>query len=596
MLVARLAAGAPLIAYGLLATVFLRPVWASPTASVLGYGPDPPFFIWAFRWLPFALTHGLNPLVTTYIDFPTGVNLMASTSAPLLDLLLWPVTQTAGPLFAYNLAVAAGITLSAWSCFLLCRRLVASRLAAFLAGAVYGFSPFMVGHALAHPHLVFAMFPPLFFLVGYQLVVGQPAHPARWGVLLGLMAAAQFYISEELLAIEVVGGVLAIAAAAALFPSDWRSRLRAASKPLGLGITVCAALTAIPISVQFFGPQHVIGTVNPSGYYVSDLLGFITPDRLQWLSPGAAQRLTDRFTGNLVESTAYLGLPLLVVAGFTTVRFWKRPLVRFAGVLAGMLALLSLGPTLHIGGIITPIPSLVLALTVLLFGRRRFPVAPILLALTGLWGALAIAPVIRDIMPGRLSVLVTLLACVLLAVFVDAANRFRVRHRIASGAVTGALLLGLVPATTPPTAYAIPAFFQHPNAGMVSPGQVVLVAPYAYSWDDLAMVWQSTAGMPFKMPEGTGTVPGPSIDPPPSLLGAEMIAIDQGAVPTIDPVRRAAWREDLRRWQVDQVVVGPMVNEQTMVRFFVELTGQSPVEIDGVYLWPSVGASGAPAG
>src|SRR5437879_13891328 len=73
---------------------------------------------------------------------------MGSTSAPLLGLVFGPVTAGWGPVVAYNLAISASLALSAWCAFLLCSRLVRSRVAGAIAGLIYGFSPFMVGHSL----------------------------------------------------------------------------------------------------------------------------------------------------------------------------------------------------------------------------------------------------------------------------------------------------------------------------------------------------------------------------------------------------------------------------------------------------------------
>ena len=52
---------------------------------------------WFLAWTPFALGHGLNPFFTNYIDFPLGVNLASNTSVPLLGFLAAPVTLALGP-------------------------------------------------------------------------------------------------------------------------------------------------------------------------------------------------------------------------------------------------------------------------------------------------------------------------------------------------------------------------------------------------------------------------------------------------------------------------------------------------------------------
>jgi hypothetical protein len=577
---------APLPIYALLAVAVFRSAWHAPASLAIGYGPDPPFFVWSLGWFPFALTHALDPFISTYLDYPAGINLMGSTSAPLLGLLLGPVTAGWGPLVAYNLAITACIALSAWCAFLLCCRLVRSRIASGVAGLIYGFSPFMIGHSLGHPHLVAAVFPPLLFLALYDLVTRPPRHPLRTGAILGLIAAAQFYLSEEVLAMEALAVFLGAGVAMALFPSEWRRRLTECVRPLGVGLAVGAALIAIPLGVQFFGAQHVVRAVNPGGFYVSDLLGFIIPTGLEWLSPQAAARLTDRFTGNPAEWGSYIGLPLLGLSVWVSLREWGRPLVRFVALLGGLLAVLSLGPTLHVGGTVTAIPSVLLA-AIVFFARRWIRVLPVLLALVLAWVALAAAPVVSDILPARLMLLVFLLLAILTAVFIDAARWGVARHRLGVILATAAALLVLVPATpVATTAFAVPGFFQGALEGRIRQGSVVLVAPYAYAWDDVAMIWQSASGMWFRMPEGYGTVPGPSLNAPPTSLGDLMIDIDRGtAYAGVTAQSRRMLLADLRRWKVEAVVVGPMAHRDAMVALFRDLLDRAPDAVAGVYLW-----------
>ena len=63
---------------------------------------------WFLRWLPYALATHRNPLFTTSMIEPGGVNLMWNTWIPLPALLLSPVTLLLGPVAAFNVAVTLG--------------------------------------------------------------------------------------------------------------------------------------------------------------------------------------------------------------------------------------------------------------------------------------------------------------------------------------------------------------------------------------------------------------------------------------------------------------------------------------------------------
>ena len=62
-----------LLAYLGLAVLLFVQAWAHPFTSSVGYRGDAELFMWFFSWDRFALAHGLNPVFTTYIDYPAGV-------------------------------------------------------------------------------------------------------------------------------------------------------------------------------------------------------------------------------------------------------------------------------------------------------------------------------------------------------------------------------------------------------------------------------------------------------------------------------------------------------------------------------------------
>ena len=53
---------------------------------------DPNFYIWSWRWWPYAIAHGLNPLYSHQIGAPAGYNLAWATTVPVAAVLLTPVS------------------------------------------------------------------------------------------------------------------------------------------------------------------------------------------------------------------------------------------------------------------------------------------------------------------------------------------------------------------------------------------------------------------------------------------------------------------------------------------------------------------------
>jgi hypothetical protein len=572
--------------YGLLALGLFAATWAHPFSHVIGDGPDPPVFIWYLRWVPFALSHGLNPLFTNYVDFPDGINLMWQTSVPLLGVLLAPITLTLGPIFAYNLLMTASMAFAAWCAFLAFRRHVAHAWAAALGGLLFGFSPYMLAQSLGHPHVGVVFICPLLLIAFEETVLRQRRSAFRLGGVVGALAAAQSLISEEVLLTEVLVAGMALAILVGLHPEQVRPRAGYVLKVVGVAAGVLVLVGAGPLWMQFLGPQAVHGTLPSSNVFVTDVAGLLLPTSLQAAAPAALTAVTDRFSGSQYEAGAFLGLPLLVLLVLGVVRSWRVPSVQVASMLAALAAALSLGVTLHIGGLTTGIPAGLLAIAFLAVIRTH--VGRLTPAIFGLvWVGLATVPVLNNVVASRLMLYVFLFGGLLLSVFADRWNFASRRRTLAAAAIATLALVTLLPRLPFETsASGVPAFFSFAGASSISTDSVALVVPYAHDFESRAMLWQVSAGLRFKMPEGYANRPGPALDPSPTTLGLDLMAMQQGMpAPAVSADYRATSLAELRRWQVQTVILGPMAGEDRVLAFLTAVIGTPPAQEGGVYLW-----------
>jgi hypothetical protein len=561
-----------LLSFVLLAALLFNQGWSAPSLNQIGGGPDDAdarLATWFLAWAPHALGHGLNPLFSASVDYPQGINLMWNTSMVFPALVLTPITAAFGPVVSYNALTTLALSLSAWCAYLAVRALVASQVAAGLAGLLYGFSPFMISHALGQPSVLILLYPPLALLLLNEILIRQRRSSVRLGVWLGLASAAQLLTGEEILATTVMFATVAVGLLALLnwqLVANWqkiRARLGFAIRSLGVSLAVFAPVAAYPLWMQFFGPQRVTGLLPDR--YATDLLTFIVPTRLQLFTTPELLTLSHRIiTRNLQEeSGAYLGVPLVLLLLAVTIVFRSKILVLLAAATAAVVGLLAMGSALQIGGHVTHYH---------LPGRL-----------------LENKPLFRSVVPPRLVPYIFLMVAVLLGVFVAAFMSARTwRARVAGSLATAAALLPLFPALPypAPPAYTPPFFLSGGDVRRIPEDQVVLVAPFSRAYNSEAMLWQAQSGMRFRMPEGYGWRPGPDRSPAPSSLQTQMGAIQDGTpVPPMTSELRRQLIDDLDRFDVKTIIVGPVHGEAEMVSMFTMVLGSSPDYTGGVYIW-----------
>ncbi len=225
--------------------------WSTGAASHMQAGADQFTTVWFLRWLPFAVLHGHNPLYTDFGNYPFGVNLLNNTGVPLLGLAAAPVTLLFGPVATFNTLTTLALAGSATAGYCFARRWTEWRPAAFVAGLVYGFSPYQIAESNGgHLNLTFVVLPPLILLAVHEVIMGRARSRRRWGIGLGLLITAQFFISSEILISTLIIGACCVVAAALIGHRSVRVHLRDALPGGGWALGVAAVLLAYPVSVR----------------------------------------------------------------------------------------------------------------------------------------------------------------------------------------------------------------------------------------------------------------------------------------------------------------------------------------------------------
>ena len=463
---------APLLLYAVFTAIWMgRGVLVHPATRVLGdAGRDKTILMWSFLWWPHAIAHAHDPFVANVIWAPHGVNLAWVTSSPTLSLALAPLSETLGPVFAYNVAALAAPPLAAWTMFLLARRLTGSVSASFVAGFLFGFSPYVIGQSVGHLNLSFVCLVPLAGLLAVRFFEGSLG-PRRFTVLLALVLALQFGVSTEIFATATLFAVVVFALAFVLL--DARPRLVALARYTTLAYLGAGVVVTPYLVYAFAGPAPP----RPLTFrHVLDLANIAFPTEATWLRPPHSAAVTSTLNGGVAELGGYLGAPLLLIllVALATQRGRRGRRGLWVLILAALAAeVLAMGTEMTVAG---------------------HAVGP------GVWRLIQHLPALGEAIPVRLTMYAVLFAALATALWLGQPGRRLLRFVLAGVAVasflptpTGAFWSSYAPQ---------PRFFSTPvYRTFIHRGDTALVFPYAErnSW---SMLWQAETGFRFSMAGG----------------------------------------------------------------------------------------------
>lgn len=327
--------------------LFFAPPHRWPELTYFGYGQDPLAFIWFLNWWPFALAHHLPLLFTRYADAPAGVDLVWKTSVPALGLLAGPFTAKFGAAAVYNVLMVCAPALAGFGVYLAAFELTGNLAAAVLAGVMFAGSGYEIGQAQGHLNLAFTAAVPLCL---WACLAAARSHWPAWalGLVLGALLSFAFGVSQELFASLVLMAAFLLPALALLHPAR-RPALARLLPGIGLGLGLCLCVIAPFVAGMLHWYAREQANLSSPDMYANDLLAFIVPTPLTALGGMAAVPLTRLFTGNYTEQGAYFGLPLVLLLGAIVARGCS-PAMRVAAGMAGLAAVFSLGPYLHVLG------------------------------------------------------------------------------------------------------------------------------------------------------------------------------------------------------------------------------------------------------
>jgi len=521
-------------------------------------------FVWWIRWLPWSLAHGDDPLYTTYLHAPSGVNGMWNTPVPVLATLFAPVTLTAGPVAAYNVAMILGPVVSGLALAVALGAWVERWWPRAAAGLLYGFSPFVVAHSsVGHLNLVWAVLPPALVWLLHGLLVAPRPLPWRTGVLIGIAFAVQTGIYTQTVALCAVLLVVVALLLALRWPRQAAHRAPVVLRAAGACLLTYVVLCAYPLYLLLAGPGLPRSEIREAESTNSDAANVLVPTSLTKFQMRMAP-LAEQLHTHSGEQGGYVGVALLAVVVAAVVAVPRARVVAAVGVAAWVLSL---------------------GVNLVVLGHDTGVALP--------WRPLESVPLVGEIETMRFQVVVALCVATIVALWLDRlADRPSGRPRTLALAATGVAMLTWLPADEQrPTPVVVPAYFSAGTPGLTRADVVETYPRSTGVWVGGArpMLWQVASGFAYRTTGGyfigSDATNEVLVEAPASLYEQRASEIARGGQPPGDDVASAA-REELRALGVSAVVVVPEGADVTRVLDWTRrVTGLPGEQVRDVWLF-----------
>jgi hypothetical protein len=522
------------------------------------------------------LTEGVNPFFTDRLNYPDGVNLMANTSVLAVSLPMTPITLMFGPHVAFNafLTLALAATGISWY-FVLSRRFVTSRLAAWIGALFATFAPSMVSHAGGHPNIVSQFLVPL--IIWRTLELRREGKARRNGLILAGLLVWQAFINLEILFMTAVGlGVFC--AVMALVRRRRKEPVEAVPFLKALGVAGGATLVVLsyPLYIQFFGPQSYHGLPEFVRGFGADLASFTAYARR---SIAGNTVTASRLAQNPAEENAFFGWGMVILFLGLVVWMRKRPAVVTLAGIALFFTAMSLGPTIVINGRSTGV--------------------------SGPWGLLHSVPVLNSAVPTRWAMAIAPVVAIVLAFGCQRAADLMREQPSSRGPIRVAMITAVAMALVPLIPTPLRTAPMEPVPEFVTSGEwrqyvddnhtLVTLPPPDSNYPD-PMRWSAYTGQDMRLASTYALLPNknpldPSdrsavFSPPWRPTSGLMQSIKQGnPTPEITDTRREMALADLRYWKAGVVVLTPQERDIEMLRAMTDLLGFQPTWSGGAWVW-----------
>ncbi|MGA3021125.1 MAG: hypothetical protein ABSD68_04220 [Candidatus Micrarchaeales archaeon] len=401
----------PLVIYLLIALIVFWPVTLNITTVVAAStggsglaGGDLFQNLWSLWWVDYAIFNlHISPYFTHLLFYPVGANLVTETLSPLAGLFSLPL-QSVNLAFAFNFILFMDLTLSGFFMFLLADYVIKNKYGAFIAGAIFAFSPFHLSHTLAgQSNWIGIEFVPLFILFFLLMIRDKKIKILSvFGCAISMVLVTFFGDPEEgIVSLVCISLLLLIK----LLSSEGREEILSKRFLISvLSVAVLALIIGSPFLIPIiYGIMHgALAMANAASSLVNNmvwstpLLSFFLPSPVNNFFSTFSNSYYSIYAIDSVERIGYIGwvaICLILIAVFRDAKNRFRNAALWI-ILLAFFAWLSTGPYLQIGAL-----------------PQQFDPRTSLPGVYLLYGKIPILNLIRE--PSRFNLIVTLCVAIL---------------------------------------------------------------------------------------------------------------------------------------------------------------------------------------
>lgn len=310
--------------------------------TYLGHG-EVVFWSNYFWWFAYALGNFLSPLHHSYIFYPLGLDITDSLFPPLLFI---PVTTLFGSIISYNLYVLSTFVFAGYGMFLLGMYLLKDPYASFVMGVIFSFCPFHFAASFGHVHTLSIQWIPFYFLFFLKMI--KDPKPSN------ILFSSVFFAINALTSWTITIMLILFSAIYLLYYYKItmnKNNLIILGKFIILSV-VFSAPGLFLILKNMLTNENMVKNIDSFVQYSSDIAGFFIPSPINPIFGFFTDPIYAGFTGNYSENIIFIGYTVLFLSVICARSLFKDKFFRFLLICTCIFFILSLGPVLHIFGMI----------------------------------------------------------------------------------------------------------------------------------------------------------------------------------------------------------------------------------------------------